>query len=141
MKKVTIHWPTDEELEVARRRGERRLAQGPLATSVRYDQRTDRVVVELNNGAALVIPRRLMQGLESATPAQMRKGAIWGDGLYLEWDALDAQFLVRQLLRGVFGSPTWMSELARHAGSQTSPAKAAAARRNGAKGGRPRKAS
>lgn len=43
-------------------------------------------------------------------------------------------------MNGVFGTRKWMSELARRAGRATSPAKAAAARANGAKGGRPRKA-
>jgi hypothetical protein len=43
-------------------------------------------------------------------------------------------------MSGVFGSRQWMSELARRAGRATSPAKAAAARANGAKGGPPRKA-
>ena len=40
---------------------------------------------------------------------------------------------------GVFGNREWMSELARHAGSRTSAAKASASRENGKKGGRPRK--
>ena len=42
--------------------------------------------------------------------------------------------------RALFGTKAWMSELARRGGRITSPAKAAAARANGAKGGRPRKA-
>ena len=40
------------------------------------------------------------------------------------------------LLAGVFGT---RAHMARQAGRATSPAKASAARRNGAKGGRPRK--
>ena len=47
--------------------------------------------------------------------------------------------LVRNLVGGIFGTREWMSELARHAGSRTSAAKAKAARENGRKGGRPRK--
>jgi len=44
------------------------------------------------------------------------------------------------LLMGVFGTRAWMaSELARRAGQAKSPAKAAAARVNGRKGGRPRR--
>ena len=42
-------------------------------------------------------------------------------------------------MNGVLGIKAWMSELARRAGSVTLPAKAAAARANGAKGGKPRK--
>jgi hypothetical protein len=44
------------------------------------------------------------------------------------------------LLHGVYGGRKWMSELARQAGAATSESKANAARINGKKGGRPRKA-
>ena len=136
-----VRMPTDAELKAAYRRREERLRTEPLATDVRYDRVGDTVIIEMNNGAALVIPRRLMQGLSEATPAQLRRGAIVGSGTCLEWRDVDADFEVVSLLSGVYGGKRWMSELARHVGSQTSPAKAAAARRNGAKGGRPRKAS
>jgi len=47
---------------------------------------------------------------------------------------------VPALVSGIFGTRAWMTrELARAAGRTKSPAKAAAARSNGAKGGRPRK--
>jgi hypothetical protein len=47
---------------------------------------------------------------------------------------------VPALVSGLFGTRAWMTrELARVAGQSVSPAKAAAARTNGAKGGRPRK--
>ncbi|HEV8020815.1 MAG TPA: DUF2442 domain-containing protein [Candidatus Lustribacter sp.] len=133
--------PTDAELEAEHRRYEELLRTQPLAIDVRYDGVGDTIIIEMNNGAALVIPRRLMQGLSDATPEQLRRGAIWGSGMYLEWEDIDAQFEVVELLAGVYGGRRWMSELARRAGSKTSPAKTAAARRNGAKGGRPRKAS
>jgi hypothetical protein len=47
---------------------------------------------------------------------------------------------VPALVAGIFGTKRWMTgELARIAGRVRSPAKASAARANGAKGGRPRK--
>jgi len=130
---------SDAEIEAAYRRHEKRLATEPLAVSVRYDRRRDTVVVEMNNQAELVIPRRLMQGLQDATPEALRGGEIADQGTALTWPELDADFTVMSLLRGVYGGRQWMSELARHAGASTSPAKAAAARVNGRKGGRPRK--
>lgn len=130
----------DAEIEAAYQRGEERLRTEPLAESVRYDPAADAIVIAMNNGATLTVPRRLMQGLTEATPAQLRRGAVAASGTALEWRDVDADFLVVGLLSGVFGGKRWMAELARHAGSTTSPAKAAAARRNGAKGGRPRNA-
>ena len=70
---------------------------------------------------------------ESAGLAQVE---ILGTGYGLHWDALDADLSIPGLLAGLFGTKAFM---ARHAGRATSPAKAAAARANGAKGGRPRK--
>jgi len=48
---------------------------------------------------------------------------------------LDVDLSIPGLLSGIFGTKAYM---ARRAGQATSPAKAAAARANGAKGGRPR---
>lgn len=135
MKSVDV---SDAEIEAAYGRHKQRLVTEPLAVAVRYHRGNDTVVVEINNGAALIIPRRLMQGLRHATADALRNGIVTGDGTTLTWPALDADFTVMSLLRGVFGGPRWMSELARLAGATTSPAKAAAARANGRKGGRPR---
>ena len=55
----------------------------------------------------------------------------------LHWEKLDADFTVPGLLAGIFGTKRYMAQLA---GRSTSAAKATAARVNGAKGGRPRKA-
>jgi hypothetical protein len=130
---------SDAEIDAAYRRYEERLRTEPLATSVRYDEAADTVVIEINNGATLIVPRMLMQGLTDATVAQLRRGDIAGHGTALEWRDVDADFTIISLLGGVFGGKRWMAELARRAGSTPSPAKAAAARRNGTKGGRPRK--
>ncbi|HEY9899143.1 MAG TPA: hypothetical protein V6D00_08175 [Pantanalinema sp.] len=57
---------------------------------------------------------------------------------------MDTGFTVDWLLAGVFGGETWMarlrSENARLGGRATSEAKRSAARENGKKGGRPKKA-
>jgi hypothetical protein len=131
---------TNAEIDAAFQRRDRRLATEPLAISVRYIPTRSTVVVEMNNGASLVIPRQLLQGLGGASPAQLRNACVSGRGTSLSWPDLDADFTIMSLLHGVYGGKKWMSELARHAGATTSEAKARAARINGAKGGRPRKA-
>lgn len=78
-------------------------------------------------------------GMKAATPDQLAGVEIAGAGSGLHWEALDVDLSVPALMAGSFGTKAWMRELARRAGSVTSPAKAAAARANGAKGGRPRK--
>ena len=127
---------TDAEIDDALRRGARARMVEARASSARYDRGADRMVVELTNGCAFVFPPRLAQGLQDAAPEQLEKVEILGAGSGLRWEALDVDLSVPDLLAGVFGTKSY---LARKAGATRSAAKAAAARANGAKGGRPRK--
>jgi len=110
------------------------------AVAARYDVRHKRVVVELANGSWFAFPPALAQGLAGATAADLSEIDISPLGTGLHWPRLDADLTVEGLLAGAFGSRAWMRELAAKAGRVSTPAKASAARANGAKGGRPRKA-
>lgn len=127
---------TDTEIDAALERGRLAAAGEPRAAAVRYDRKLRRVVVELTNGCTFAFPPHLAQGLEHATEEELETVEILGAGYGLHWEALDADFTVPGLLAGIFGTKAYM---ARRAGQATSPAKAAAARANGMKGGRPRK--
>ena len=125
----------------AERRGQRSLPTEPRARTVHYDRRTGRIHVDLTNGCSFAFPARGAQGLEHASDADLAQVEILGLGLGLHWDRLDVDLSVPGRLAGVFGTKAYMDrQRAAHAGAVRSPAKAAAARRNGAKGGRPRKA-
>lgn len=128
---------TDTQINAAMERG--RLAQlnEPRAAAAHYDDQLGQVVVELTNGCTFSFPPRLAQGLEDATGDQLAQVEILGLGYGLHWEELDADLSIPGLLAGLFGTKAYM---AKHAGQTKSPAKAAAARANGAKGGRPRKA-
>jgi hypothetical protein len=128
---------SDAELDSADQRGREYLASVPLAESARYDAATRRLVIELKNGSTFLCPGDLVQGLSNATDAERGEVGVWGEGYALRWESLDLDFTVPGLLAGIFGTRKYMAQLA---GRAKSPAKAAAARANGAKGGRPRKA-
>lgn len=131
---------SDDHLERAERAGQEMLASEPRAASARYDRDANRVVIELTNGCSYAFPPALVQDLQGATSEQLTDVRIDGYGFNLNFPALDADLYVPALVSGIFGSRTWMTQaLARLAGRRTSAAKAAAARTNGAKGGRPRK--
>ena len=131
---------TDAEFAAAEARGKALLETEPRATSARYDRKTGRVTVELVNGCTYMFPTHLVQDLAEASPDDLETVEVDGVGFNLHWPKLDADLYVPALVAGVFGTRDWMSKaLARQAGRMTSPAKAAAARTNGAKGGRPRK--
>jgi hypothetical protein len=127
---------TDAQLEAALARGKAARTSEPRAAAARYDRELGRVVVDLSNGCTFAFPPRLAQGLEDATDDQLAEVEILGAGYGLHWAALDADLSIPGLLAGIFGTRAYM---ARRAGQARSEAKAAAARANGIKGGRPRK--
>lgn len=127
---------TDAQIDAALERGQTARLHEPRAAAARYDRRSGRVIVELANGCTFAFPPKLAQGLEAATEEQLSQVEILGAGSGLHWEALDADLSIPGLLAGLFGTKAY---LAQQAGRATSPAKAAAARANGAKGGRPRR--
>ncbi len=125
----------------AERCGRQSRAEEPRANAVLYDAASGRVLVELDNGCSFAFPARLAQGLENASDSDLAMGEILGAGYGLHWERLDVDLSVPGLLAGLFGTKAYMDRLrAARAGRATSALKAASARQNGAKGGRPRKA-
>ena len=124
----------------AERRMRKRLEEYPRAVAARYDRRTRRLVVTLSNGLDLGIPEAKAQGLAGAKASDLATIEITPTGLGLHWPKLDADLDLPSLLQGLFGTRRWMASLLGKAGgSATSPAKKAASRANGRRGGRPRK--
>ena len=129
----------EQMFRAATQAGARAMRSKPRAVAAHYDRRAGKLVVELQNGVVLQLPPSQLQGLRGASPEDLSKVQIEGAGFGLHWESLDADLSVAGLAHGIFGTRTWMSELARAAGSRTSHAKAAAARQNGRLGGRPKK--
>lgn len=129
---------TDAQIDEALERGAAARHHEPRAAGARYDAERGQVVIALTNGCTFSFPPRLAEDLQAATAEQLARVELIGAGYGLHWEALDADLSVPGLLSGLFGTRAHMARLA---GQARSPAKAAAARINGAKGGRPRKAS
>jgi hypothetical protein len=108
------------------------------AVEARYQAGEDVVNIRLDGGVGISIPRKYLQGLETATPAQLSKIEIVGNGTGLRWPLLDVDHYVPGLLAHTFGTAGWMRKIGRLGGLAKSKTKAAAARVNGHKGGRPR---
>ncbi|MCC6868810.1 MAG: DUF2442 domain-containing protein [Burkholderiales bacterium] len=137
--KSRAHKLVDAQLAAANAAGRALAKSGERAIAAAYVPRDNRLQVELASGIALLIPIGRVQGLADAKPSAVRKVEITGRGLGLYWPSLDLDLSVPDLVAGCFGNEAWMRMLAQHAGRATSPAKAAASRENGKKGGRPRK--
>jgi hypothetical protein len=128
------------DLDKATRRGRKYLRSGPRASTAAFDRESGLVVMTLTNACIFEFPPSLIKELRRATPDQIAGVTLAPHGTALHWDELDAHYTVAGLLNGVFGTRAWMSELGRKGGSKRSESKTQAARLNGAKGGRPRKA-
>lgn len=122
----------DQEYERAKRAAARADRIEPRAKSARYDRRTNRIVVELRNGATFMFPAELAQGLAGAAPKDLAEVAVTPSGAGLRWPSLDADFSLPNLLAGEFGSKTWMAKLVRNDGGgvrKEEPSKARGSRR------------
>jgi hypothetical protein len=115
-------------------------ATTPHAIAARYDRKAHRIILILSSKIELMFSPNNAQGLEHATPAQLAAIEISPSGYGIHFPKLDADLYLPALLEGFLGSRKWMAaRLGAAGGSSRSKPKAAAARANGALGGRPRK--
>lgn len=128
------------EYEAAVERARVRAETEPHAIAARYDKRLRMVLVALHTGLTVAFHPTDVQGLESATVADLSAIELDADGFGLHFPTLDADVWLPGLLAGHFGSKNWMAaRMGRTGGKVRSPAKTAASRANGKRGGRPRK--
>jgi len=129
------------EFTLADRRARDVQEHEPRAVAARYDHASRRIRIQLSSGVEVAFAPQSAQGIENAKPSQLSAIEISPSGLGLHFPALDADLYVPALLAGFLGSKKWAAaKMGATGGHSKSAAKAAASRRNGQLGGRPRKA-
>ena len=128
-----------ERYAQARARGKARAEDPSAVVDARYDSDADAIDLRFSAGGSMSIPRRIVPGLERASEAKMESIVVSPAGDALSWPSLDVDVYIPGLVERAFGTRLFAASTGRRGGRRRSKAKAAAAKANGAKGGRPRK--
>jgi hypothetical protein len=127
------------QIPAARARDAAERRAGLRASKAWYDPSENRVMLLLTNGVLAGIPVGKIKYLARVKPAELQAVTLTPGGYGVCWDSLDVDLSVPDLILDAFGRAPLMGALGSLGGRATSESKAAAARRNGARGGRPRK--
>lgn len=130
---------TEAEMSKAVAAGRRREKKATKIRHARYDATRDAIVAELSTRAVLAVPRRAIAGFRRVRPSALADLEITAGNEGLWSESADDGVLLEQLVVLAAGEATVGTIGARINASKKSPARAAASRANGAKGGRPRK--
>lgn len=132
--------PSDEAIAEARLRGGQ--SPGPRAEAVGVDLPSRRITLTMSGGLDLVFDAGVVVELAEMPAEALQALRLSPSGSTLSQDALDVDIAVDGLVLHLLGASGWKeairSKLAQEAARITSSARAAAARANGKKGGRPR---
>ena len=128
-----------ERFAAARARGQARAEDASALVDARYDHVSDAVRLVFRGGGSMTIPRRFIPGLQGQPAVALESVSVSPAGDALRWSSLDADVYVPGLVERAFGNRLFAAAAGRRGGRQRSKVKAVAARRNGSKGGRPRK--
>lgn len=123
----------------ARALGQARAQDPSAVVDARYDPDEDLINLKFGGGGSMAIPRRIIPGLERASASKMESIVVSPAGDALSWPSLDVDVYIPGLVERAFGTRLFAAATGRRGGRRRSKAKAAAAKANGAKGGRPRK--
>lgn len=118
-----------------------RRSTGPRISEARCEGGVLRLTLggEALEGATLAIPARHLAPLAQLSDEQLAQVQVVSNGSALAWREANVDFSASGLIERIVGVRSQRAHLESIA-SATGGAKAAAARANGAKGGRPRKA-
>jgi hypothetical protein len=124
------------QIPAAREQAEQGSSRGMRAVVARYDAAGHVVMLTMSSGHRFGFPVSAVPALQNADALQLAAVVVSPSGRGLHWDAIDVDLDVPGLILEAIGDGV-RSQIARIAGASTSDRKAAAARANGARGGRP----
>jgi hypothetical protein len=131
---------TDAEIDAAIKRGRAYDRTGTRIVEARYLRVQDAVTLRLSTGALVQLPRKALSALRSSRPKDLSQVEIGPAGASIWFEPGDVGVGLEDFLLAAAGASALRTAGARALGAVTTKKKAAAARSNGKRGGRPRKA-
>lgn len=128
-----------ERFARARAQGQTRSQDRSAVVNATYDPERDTIDLMFRGGSSMGIPRGTVPGLDQAPASALDSIRISPAGDALSWPSLNVDVYVPGLLERAFGTRLFAAATGQRGGRRKSRAKAAAAKANGAKGGRPRR--
>jgi hypothetical protein len=128
-----------ERFARAREAGNRQADDPSAVNGARYEKRADAIELTFVGGGTMTIPRSLIPELEGLPLALLSSVTVSPAGDALAWRAAEIDLYIPGLVERAFGSRLFAAASGQRGGRRKSKAKAAAARANGAQGGRPGK--
>lgn len=93
-----LNWIDKEIARVSETHKARADDHEPHAKSARFDRRSRRVLVEMDNGCLFAFPAKLVQGLEHATQEELADIELLGGGYALHWPRANANVRIESAL-------------------------------------------
>jgi hypothetical protein len=135
---------TDAEFAAALAAGRVEAEAEIRAQTVRYVADRDSIEIVTTRNAGFLIPRHWIGALQDVPVEDLAKLEIWPDGSAIELEDRDIHIsvdgLMTAILPAMLPTRTVAAIFASRGGKATSDAKRSSAKKNGRKGGRPRKA-
>ena len=123
----------------ARARGQARTQDPSGVVDAVYDADRDTVNLTFRSGGSMTMPRRIIPGLDRVPRSTRGAISVSPAGDALSWRSVNVDVFVPGLVERAFGTRLFAAATGQRGGRRRSKTKAAAAKMNGAKGGRPRK--
>lgn len=129
---------TDAEIDTAIKKARAYNRTGTKIIEARYLRAQDAVILRLSTGALVQLPRKALSALKTAQPKDLSHAEIGPAGASIWFEPGDVGVELDEVLLTAAGTNALKAAGARALGSVTTKKKAAAARSNGKRGGRPR---
>ena len=100
----------------ARARGEARAQEDSALVDARYDANRDRFELTFRGGGGMVIPRRMISGLERRPAARLAAVRVSPAGDALRWRSLDVDVYLPGLVERAFGTRLFAAATGRRGG-------------------------